>query len=193
MMDDNKKPQAMNKEQHLQELRQRINAKAENLLGIKWLSRGNTKKSWISLAILVAIIVVLEIIFYGKTDFWPMNAFIGGGAIVVIVLSIIMRHIHTRMKNASTVLQHYRALKQLISAHKLRLGAPLAVAIVCWFLAKYGFDFKTESIIILVLLGGAWVIFRNFGCSYVNWYLDDDFCNDVKELNNYVDEMIDPD
>ena len=183
----------LNKEQSLDDLRQRINAKAENLLGIKWLARGNTKKSWISLAVLVAIIVVLEIVFYGTADFWPGNAFIGGGAIVIILLSIIMRHIHTRMKNASTVLQHYRALKQLINTHKLRLGAPLAVAIICWFLVKYGFDFKTESIIILLLLGGAWVIFRNLGWSYSNWYLDDDFCNDVKELSNYVDEMLDPD
>ena len=191
-MDDNNKPQAMNKEQHMQELRQRINAKAENLLGIKWLSQGNTKKSWIYLAVLVAFIIVIEIFFYCKTDFWPINAFIGGGAVVMIILSIIMRHLHTRMKNASTVLQHYRALKQLISTHKLRLAAPLAVALVCWYLVKFGFDFSTESIIILILLGGAWVIFRIFGCSYRNWYLDDDFRNDVKELSDYVDEMMDP-
>ena len=191
MMDENNKPQAMNKE-HLQELRQRINAKAENLLGIKWLSQGNTKKSWISLAILVAFIVVIEIIFYGKTDFWPINAFIGGGAVVMIILSIIMRHLHTKMKNASTVLQHYRALKQLISTHKLRLGLPLPVAIICWYLVKFGFDFRSESMIILLLLGGAWVIFRIFGWSYSNWNLDDDFCNDIKELSDYVDEMMDP-
>ena len=192
-MDENKKPQVMKDEKYFQELRQRINEKAENLLGIKWLAQGNTKKSRISLAILVALIVVLEIVFYGKTDFWPMNAFIGGGAIVMIILSIIMRHIHTRMKNVSTVLQHYRALKQFINTHKLRLGAPLAVAIICWYLVKFGFDFRTEPIIILLILGGAWVFFRNFGLSYNNWYLDDDFSNDVKELSNYVDEMVDPD
>lgn len=191
-MEDSKKPQAMNDEQHLQELRQRINAKAENLLGIKWLSRGDTKKSWISLAVLVAVIVVLEIIFYGKADFWPINAFIGGGAISTIILSIIMRHIHTRMKNANTAPQYYRAVKQFINAHKLRLGMPLAVAIICWYLVKFKFDFSTESIIILLVLGGAWVIFRNFGWSYSNWNLDDDFCNDIKELGNYVYEMGNP-
>jgi hypothetical protein len=176
--------QVKNDMQYLRELRQRINSDAEKLVYVPL--KGDKKYGWIPLALFVAFILVLEIMSYGTSAFWAGNAFIISFAIVYIIMTVIMRHFLMKMKNASTVSEHYLAAKRFIKSHKLRYGLRLPIAIICWYLVKFGLDFKSESIIVLLILGSAWVFFNIMGYSYRNWFLDDDFYNDVKELGNYI-------
>ena len=105
--------QAMNDEQHLQELLQRITDKAE-----KMTRRGFStlwKHRWIAiavLAILVAVIVAAEVYSYRNNDLWGFNAWLVvvgvTGFIVDRIMFMIMRRYFKRMKNASSAPQLYR-------------------------------------------------------------------------------------
>ena len=183
-MEDMIEPQVMSDEQRLRELRQRINAKAENLV-----KRGNTevrKDRWIGIAILVvfvAIIIALEVNSYKDNDFWELNALLGiivGTAVIIyFILTKIMRRYLTRMKSASAVPQYYRDVKRLITTHKLRQWLPLAVALVCAYFVRHESD---------LVFGIAMVLGSILGASMRNWFLDDDFCFDVDELGEMIEQ-----
>ena len=69
-MADFQEPQTVNDEQHLQELRERINAKAENL--VKWHNTQGRKKHWEFITvwiILIAILIAVEVYSYVKNDY----------------------------------------------------------------------------------------------------------------------------
>lgn len=189
-MDDHLEPQAMNDEQHLQELRLRINAKAENL--VKWQRTEVGKRRWAVIiaffAVIIAIIIATEVYSYVKNDFWDFNVhvviFIVAVFIMDRIMYIIMRRYLTRMKNASTAPHYYQGVKRLITTHKLRLWIPLAVASIIDSYVKYGFDFWSFSLI-------CWVIGAIWGSSMHNWFLDDDFCFDVEELGEMIHQESD--
>ena len=187
-MDDIIEPQVMNDEQHLQELRQRINAKAENL--VKWQRTEVRKRRWAVIAfwaIIIAIIIAIEVYNYVKNDFWEFNAwvvtFIFAAFIMDRIMYIIMRRNLTRMKNASTAPHYYREVKRLITTHKLRQWIPLAVALSSGYFVKYGFASWSHSL----LIGGISMVLGVFwGASMRNWFLDDDFCFDVEEIGEMI-------
>lgn len=187
-MDDIIEPQVMNDEQHLQELRQRINAKAENL--VKWQRTDVRKRRWAVIAfwaIIIAIIIAIEVYSYVKNDFWEFNAwvvtFIFAAFIMDRIMYIIMRRNFTRMKNASTAPHYYREVKRLITTHKLRQWIPLAVALISGYYVKYGSASWSHSL----LIGGSSMVLGVFlGASMRNWYLDDDFCFDVEEIGEMI-------
>ena len=191
-MEDSKGPQAMNEDQHLQELRQRINAKAENLG--KVLSRRplqqKGKRKWISIVAIVVILVVflaalvrVQVDRYGTDDFWKYNmwlgVFIGVFVLVYYIMSMIMRHFLTKMKNATTAPQQYREVKRLITTYQLRSWIPIAAAFVCGVVFKYVTDYEIDWVSII------FVIFLILGAMMSVWYFDEDFYYDVKELGKY--------
>ena len=162
--------QAMNGEQHLQELLQRITDKAE-----KMTRRGFPtlwKHRWIAIAVLAILVAV---IVFGVTGF-----------IVDRIMFMIMRRYFKRMKNASSAPQLYREVKQLIRLHKLRQWIPITVAIICGFLVKKGTDFLS----VYFLNDSAVVLGVILGAAMGNWFLDEDFRDDVDELRDLVEQEV---
>lgn len=183
---------ATNDEQHLQELRQRIDAKAENLVNtIKMLFEGtkkqvNPKHRRIAIAVLIVLLVGLEVLSYTRNSFWEFNAWFGSFMvlyfILFILLTMVMRFFFTRMKNASTAAQYYRAVKRLIFIHKLRTVVPILLSLLCLDLVRYyGNFYRYSSWEGLVMCFGS-VVGVIWGTSMRNWGLDEEFCNDIKEL-----------
>ena len=180
-----------NNKQYLLELRQRINAKAEDMVKINYSGGRKPSKTtrWIAIAVLVALFVGIEVLFYySENDFWETNAFMCVFVIVSFIghylMTLIMRHFLTSMKNARTAPQHYRAVKRLILTHKLRYFIPSAMAWGVADLVMYRSDFKNlwSSVIICT----ACIIGVAIGAAMRNWNLDDDFCDDVEELDHLI-------
>ena len=186
-MEDFQETQAMNGDQHLQDLRQRINAKAENL--VKYRCTERRTKRWAGIAImtvLLAIIVALAVYSYVKNDLeafitW-VCIFIGAALIADYILKMIMRRYLTRMQNPSTAPQYYREVKRLITTHKLRLWIPLATALACGSFVRN----RPEPWLYSILFDSGLVLGAILGAKMRNWFLDDDFCYDVEELGNMI-------
>lgn len=181
--------QPLTDEQHFQELRQRINEKAESL--IKYGTTEGRKSRWIAIAVwvvLIAIIVAVVVYSYMKNDFGEFNlsivAFIAAAFVTDRIIVLIMRHYLTRMKNAATAPQHFRALKRLIRTHKLRNWVPLAVALTCGYILQFGTGHRTPD----YFFGYAMVIGAILGSAMRNWFLDDDFRFDVEELADLINQ-----
>ena len=187
MMEDFQEAQAMNVEQQLQELRQRINAKAENLVKLR--STERRTKRWaniVVLAVLLAILVALVVYSYvennlGKFSIWTC-IFIGSAFIADRILYLIMRRYLTRMKNPSTAPQYYREVKRLITTHKLRIWIPLAAALACVNFVRN----SSEPWLFSLLFDSGLVLGTILGAKMRNWFLDDDFCFDVEELGDMI-------
>ena len=192
MIDEkNETSQAMTNEQYLQELRQRINAKAEEMVKINYTGGKKASKTvrWTLIAFVVALFVGIEVYFYKENNFWEINALMAVCMIVCIIgfyfMTLIMRCFLSRMKNASTAPQYYRAVKRLILTHKLRYLIPLAMAWVAGDLFSSrlsSFMSYTSSI----PAGIACIIGTIIGASMRNWHLDEDFCYDVEELSDLI-------
>ena len=189
-MDENyEMSQPLTDEQRFQELQQRINEKAESL--IKWGTTEGRKRRWIIITIwtvLIAIIVAVEVYSYVQNEFLDLNisvgVFIATFFIADRIMVMIMRHYLTRMKSSTTALQHFRPLKWLITTHKLRQVIPLTVAVTCGYILRYG----TGHWPIEYLSGYAMVIGVFLGSLMRNWFLDDDFCFDVEELADMINQ-----
>ena len=191
MIDEkNEANQAMTNEQYLQELRQRINAKAEEMVKINF--KGGQKASktlrWTVIAVLVALLVGVEVFFYKENNFWEINALMVVFMIVCFIgsylMTLIMRCFLSRMKNASTAPRYYRAVKRLILTHKLRYLIPLAMALVAG-------DILTSQLSNLAYTssipsGIACIIGIMIAAAMRNWYLDEDFRYDVEELGDLI-------
>ncbi len=141
-MEDFKEPLEMNGELHLQELRQRINAKAASLLKMRLKTEKVSRWKRIAViavcVILFAFLVWCEVDSYGSIYFWGLNTFIVVDLIGYFVMYRIMRRFLTRMKNAGTAPQHYRAVKRFLITYKVRNWIPLVIAIVCAHSVTYG-------------------------------------------------------
>ena len=187
LMEDFQETQALNGEQHLKDLRQRINAKAENL--VKYRCTERRTKRWAGIAImtvLLAIIVALAVYSYVKNDLeafitW-VCIFIGAALIADYILKMIMRRYLTRMKNPSTAPQYYREVKRLITTHKLRQWIPLAAALACGSFVRN----RPEPWLYSILFDSGLVLGSILGAKMRNWFLDDDFCYDVEELGDMI-------
>lgn len=190
MNEKNETNQAMTNEQYLQELRQRINAKAEKMVKINYTGGPKPSKTvrWILIAVLVAIIVGIEVFFYKESDFWETNAWMAVFVMVCFIgtylMTLIMRHFLTSMKNASTAPQYYQAVKRLILTHQLRYLAPLVMAWGAADLVTHRLDF--EQLWPRVIECTASVIGVAIGASMRNWNLDEDFRYDVEELRDLI-------
>lgn len=186
-MENFQETQAMNGEQQLQELQQRINAKAENLVKLR--STERRTKRWAGIAImtvLLAIIVALVVYSYvennlGKFSIWA-SIFIGAALIADRILYLVMRRYLTRMKNPSTAPQYYREVKRLITTHKLRIWIPLAAALACVNFVRN----RPEPWLFSLLVDSGLVLGSILGAKMRNWFLDDDFCFDVEELGDMI-------
>ena len=179
-----------NNEHYLQELRQRINAKAEEMVKINYSGGRKASKTtlWIAVAVFIAIFVGLEVLIYNGNNFWEDNALMGIFLIVGFIghylMILIMRHFLTSMKNASTAPKHYRAVKQLILTHKLRFLIPFAIAWLVADLVMYRSD--SEMFWFSVIACIACIIGAIIGAAGRNWHLDEDFRYDVEELGDLI-------
>ncbi len=186
-MEDFQETQAMNGDLHLQDLRQRINAKAENLVKLR--STERRTKRWANiavLAVLLAILVALVVYSYIENNLWKFSTwiciFLGTALIADYVLKMIMRRYLTRMKKTSTAPQYYREVKRLITTHKLRLWIPLAAALACGSFVRN----RPEPWLYSILFDSGLVLGSILGAKMRNWFLDDDFCYDVEELGDMI-------
>lgn len=191
MIDEiNETSQAMTNEQYLQELRQRINAKAEEMVNINYTGVQKASKTlrWTVIAVLVALLVGVEVYFYKENNFGEINALMAVFMIVCFIgsylMTLIMRCFLSRMKNARTAPQYYRAVKRLILTHKLRYLIPLAMALVAGdILTSQLSNFTYTS---SIPSGIACIIGFIIGSAMRNWYLDEDFRYDVEELGDLI-------
>lgn len=186
-MENFQETQAVNGEQHLKDLRQRINAKAENL--VKLCSTERRAKRWAGIAImtvLLAIIVALAVYSYIENNLVKFSTwaciFFATALIADYVLKMIMRRFLTRMKSPSTAPQYYREVKRLITTHKLRQWIPLAAALACGSFVRN----RPEPWIYSLLFYSGLVLGAILGAKMRNWSLDDDFCYDVEELGDMI-------
>ena len=180
----------MDEDQHLRELRERINAKAENLIK-RQTTESRKCPRWGVIAIwgvVFAILVAIEVASYVHNEFWEFNAwFLAFMAVILIldrIMVMIMRRYLTRMKNAGTALQYFRAVKRLIRTHKLRQWLPLAIAFTCSYTVMYG----TSHWPLGYLVGYGIVLGRILGGFMHNWNLDDDFRYDIEELVDVINQ-----
>lgn len=187
IMEDFQETQAMNGDQHLQDLRQRINAKAENLVKLR--STERRTKRWaniVVLAVLLAILVALVVYSYIENNLWKFSTwtciFLATALIADYILKMIMRRYLTRMKKTSTAPQYYREVKRLITTHKLRLWIPLAAALACGSFVRN----RPEPWLYSILFDSGLVLGSILGAKMRNWFLDDDFCYDVEELGDLI-------
>lgn len=187
MMENFQETQAMNGEQHLQDLRQRINAKAENLVKLR--STERRTKRWANiavLAVLLAILVALVVYSYIENNLVKFSTwaciFFATALIADYILKMIMRRFLTRMKSPSTAPQYYREVKRLITTHKLRLWIPLAAALACGSFVRN----RPEPWLYSLLFDSGLVLGSILGSKMRNWFLDDDFCYDVEELGDLI-------
>ena len=186
-MENFQETQAMNGEQHLQDLRQRINAKAENLVKLR--STERRTKRWaniVVLAVLLAILVALVVYSYIENNLVKFSTwaciFFATALIADYILKMIMRRYLTRMKKTSTAPQYYREVKRLITTHKLRLWIPLAAALACGSFVRN----RPEPWLYSILFDSGLVLGSILGSKMRNWFLDDDFCYDVEELGDLI-------
>ena len=177
---DNGMNQALNDAQYLQELRQRINIKAENLI---WLGE-SSKRHWLWLLATILLVVVVEVInyYFWPDDFWVFNAWLGGFLIAYAIMYIIKRYFLSKMKKANTAPQHYLATKRFIKTYQLEFLFSIAVAFYCKDLVKnhgadWGAGLFASCFIIVLALFISW--------AKPNLYLDKDFVDDVEELVEY--------
>lgn len=190
-MEDFKEPQAMSDEQKLRELKQRIIAKSENLT--KYLQKKEGKLQWLGTAFLVvlfALIVAYVVYDYITNDLEPLGAWIGGfvasSLIAYYIMHKVMQHFLSRMKKANTTSQFYQEVKRLITTHKLRCWLPDAFGFICGYFAVIGLtSTNTNSTWLLFITNIVCILCAIFGSMKHNWYLDDDFRNDVEELEEY--------
>lgn len=191
-MEDFKEPQAMSDEQKLRELKQRIIAKSENLT--KYLQKKEGKLQWLGTAFLVvlfALIVAYVVYDYITNDLEPLGAWIGGfvasSLIAYYIMHKVMRHFLSRMKKASTTSQFYQDVKRLITTQKLRCWIPFATGFICGDIAALiGLaSTNSNSTWELIIMNIFWILCAILGSMKHNWYLDDDFLNDVEELGEY--------
>lgn len=177
---NNEMNQAVNDAQHLQELRQRINKKAEDLIGL-----GKSRKQhWFWLIAAILLVVVVEVInyYFWTDDFWVFNAWLGGFMITYAIMYIIMLYFLSKMKKASSAPQHYHAAKRLIKTHQLNFFFSLAVAFYFKDLVKnHGADWGAGLFASCFLIVFALIIFS----AKPYWNLDKDFYDDVEELGEY--------
>ena len=174
-MEDFKEPQEMNGDLHLQELRQRINAKVASLLKMQLKTEKVSRWKRIAViavcVILFAFLVWCEVDSYGSIYFWGLNTFIVVDLIGYFVMYRIMRHFLTRMKNAGTAPQHYRAAKQLINTHKLQQWLPLIVGYIC---AQF-FTNGLESLASAIGVGSILTLGPILSAMMQNWNIDDEW------------------
>ena len=190
-MEDFKEPQAMSDEQKLRELKQRIIAKSENLT--KYLQKKEGKLQWLGTAFLVvlfALIVAYVVYDYITNDLEPLGAWIGGfvasSLIAYYIMHKVMQHFLSRMKKANTTSQFYQEVKRLITTQKLRCWLPDAFGFICGYFAVIGLtSTNTNSTWLLFITNIVCILCAIFGSMKHNWYLDDDFRNDVEELEEY--------
>lgn len=182
-MENLNEPQAMNDEQYLRELRQRINAKAEISISRRYAT--HKKWRWIGIAVLVAIFVEIEVLAYHGDNFKDNNVWLGVFIVVCsmvyLILFMIKRLFVTKMKNAISAPQHYRAAKQLINTHKLQQWLPLIVGYICTQFFTNGL----ESLASAIGVGSILTLGPILGALMQNWNIDDEFYDDVIELGNY--------
>lgn len=178
MEEKNEMKQAISDVQHLKELRQRINEKAESLIML----RINSRQEWLWLVVAILIVLVAEVINYFWDDFWAFNGWFIGFIIGSSVMYILMRYFLSKMKKASNAPQQYRAAKRFIKTSQLSLWISLAVAFLVKDIAKtHGTDIGESlfAICFITVIGIIWISVRHQS------FIDRDFYNDVEELGEY--------
>ena len=100
----------LNKEQSLDELRQRINTRGEKIMK-QW--KYSDKKSWFFLIAIIALLLIFDALNYHygwiDIDWRVLPAVILVAIVASLVIYNVMKHFLTKMKNANGPAQHLQA------------------------------------------------------------------------------------
>lgn len=170
--------QENNEIQHLNELRQRINEKAEKMIAL----RMGSKVGWVAAFVIILVFEALSYYFGWLDDFWAFNAFVIASAVTALIIGMIQHHNLAAMKKAGNAPQQYHVAKRFIKTEQMALVIILAVAflakdIVKTHAADIGAGLFTSCFIIVI--GILWTSARPQSS------IDKDFYNDVEELGDY--------
>lgn len=164
--------------QYLQELRQRINEKAEKMIAFGM----GSKFGWLAAFGILIVFEALSCYFGWIDDFWAFNAFVIASAVSIFIIYLVLRHYLAAMKKAGNAPQQYRAAKRFIRTEQMALPIILAVAFLAKDIVKtHGADFGAG------LFASCFLIVLGIICFWVRPQssIDKDFYNDVEELGEY--------
>ena len=170
--------QAVSDVQHLLELRQRINDKAEKMIAFGM----GSKLGWLAAFVILFVFEALCYYFGWIDDFWAFNAFVIASAVTAFIIGMIMHHYLAAMKKAGNAPQQYRAAKRFIKTEQMALPIILAIAFLAKDIVKtHGADFGAGvfASCFLIVIGIIWTSVRPQSS------IDKDFYNDVEELGEY--------
>ncbi len=171
----------LNNEQSLDDLRRRINAKAEKMMN-QWKT---DKKSCFFLIAIIALLLILEALNYHYGWIEVDWKFIPAILLFTIVASLvgyhIMKHFVNKMRSANGPAQQLQAAKRFM---KTKQWGIMLCFIFIWAIGKLFYLERIGAIIfaicVLLLLGS--ILLRYMP----NVFIDKDFYKDVEELEQYV-------
>ena len=174
--------EVLNSEQSLDDLRQRINTKAENMMN-QW--KTSDKKSWFFLIAIIALLLIFDALNYHFGWIEADWKFIPAMLLFIIVASLVvynvMKHFLNKMKSANGPALQFKAAKRFMKT--IQWGIILCVIIIMAIddlirLEEIGAIIF--AICFVLLLGSILLWFMP------NMFIDKDFYNDVEELEEYV-------
>ena len=178
MEDKNEMNQAISDAQHLQELRQRINEKAEKIIN----NGMGSKLGWLIAFVVIIVIEAWSYYFSWLEDYRAVIVWLIASAVTVIIIIMVLRHFLAAMKKAGNAPQQYRAAKRFIKTHQLGMYIVIAVAFLASDIFKtHGADFGAGVFASCLLIVIGIVRFSARPQSSI----DKDFYNDVEELGEY--------
>lgn len=171
----------LNKEQSLDELRQRINTRGEKIMK-QW--KYSDKKSWFFLIAIIALLLIFDALNYHcgwiDIDWRVLPAVILVAIVASLVIYNVMKHFLTKMKNANGPAQHLQAAKRFIKTMKWGMILISVFAASLIWLFSEGIYAMIFAFCCIFLFESIWVWFMP------NMFIDKDFYKDVEELEEYV-------
>lgn len=181
--------------QYLDDLRQRINEKAESLIGLKQVKVNNRDR--IIIIVCTVFGLVLEAVSYHRFGWDGIRldvfALVGVILLVTVLLTLlcirIQRHHLTAMKGSRSVLQHYQSARRYKNTLQLTgvilLTGFMAMATTFYQAMPPTIDREDVRIVVFVscLVFAILMVWRLFKPDLL---INKDFYNDVEELGEHV-------
>ena len=173
--------------QYLEDLRRRINAKAESMISFS--NTKSKKRHWI----VIIVGMVFLVVFYAQNsqkygDDWNYaGQYVRAGVILFVTLLLYflciwrLRHHLAAMKSSNSVSLHYQAARRYINISQL-VAVIMLTGVVAIIPSIYGEDprivaFASCFVLVVLIL---WRLFKR------DMLINKEFYNDVVELEKYV-------
>lgn len=174
--------EVLNKEQSLDDLRQCINTKAEDMMKLWKISN---KKSWFFLIAIIALLLIFDALNYHygwiEADWKLIPAMILFTIVASLVVYNVMKHFLNKMKSANGPAQQFQAAKRFMKTMQWStILCPILIMAIDDLISLEYIGAFIFAICFVLLLASILLWF------IPNIFIDKDFYNDVAELEEYV-------